>query len=99
MTRAPRLRDDQIMERIVRPAIDRILREGELDRLDLVEESRGRNFLLVRVTACGEEFELALHVPLAGDEEEIADMAERFFSELQDFVAESSFAWGELRGE
>ncbi|GAA3837723.1 hypothetical protein KACC15558_19810 [Brevibacterium ammoniilyticum] len=87
------------MERIVQPAIDRILREGELDRLDLVEEPRGRNFLLVRVTACGEEFELALHVPLAGAEEEIADMAERFFSDLQDFVAESSFAWGELRGE
>ncbi len=99
MTRAPRLRDDQIMERIVRPAIDRILREGELDRLDLVEESRGRNFLLARVTACGEQFEIRIHAPLADDEEEIADMAERFFSDLQDYVAESSFAWGELRGE
>lgn len=29
----------------------------------------------------------------------VEDLAERVFSDLQDFVAESSFGWGELRGE
>ncbi|MBE4694340.1 hypothetical protein [Brevibacterium casei] len=98
MTRSPRLRDDQVMERIVRPAVDRILRDGELDRLDIIE-GRSRNLIDVRITVGDEVFILPVTVPRADDDEEIADMAQHFFDMLQDFVAESSFGWGELRGE
>lgn len=98
MTRTPRLRDDQIMERIVRPAVDRILREGELDGLDIIER-RSRNFIDVRITVGDEVFTLPVTVPGADDDEEIAEMAQEFFNMLQAEVAESSFAWGELRGE
>ena len=98
MTRTPRLRDDQVMERIVRPAVDRILRDGELDRLDIIE-GRSRNLIDVRITVGDEVFILPVTVPRADDDEEIAEMAQHFFDMLQDFVAESSFAWGELRGE
>ena len=98
MTRSPRLRDDQLMERIVRPAVDRILRDGELDRLEIIE-GRSRNLIDVRITVGDEVFILPVTVPRADDDEEIADMAQHFFDMLQDFVAESSFGWGELRGE
>lgn len=86
------------MERIVRPAVDRILRDGELDRLDIIE-GRSRNLIDVRITVGDEVFILPVTVPRADDDEEIAEMAQHFFDMLQDFVAESSFAWGELRGE
>ncbi|PAK97249.1 hypothetical protein B8X04_01320 [Brevibacterium casei] len=86
------------MERIVRPAVDRILRDGELDRLDIIE-GRSRNLIDVRITVGDEVFILPVTVPRADDDEEIADMAQHFFDMLQDFVAESSFGWGELRGE
>ncbi|MGN6035769.1 hypothetical protein ACP6NG_10335 [Brevibacterium casei] len=98
MARSPRLRDDQVMERIVRPAVDRILRDGELDRLDIIEGC-SRNLIDVRITVGDEVFILPVTVPRADDDEEIADMAQHFFDMLQDFVAESSFGWGELRGE
>ncbi|RAA70255.1 hypothetical protein DN468_31405 [Burkholderia multivorans] len=97
MTRTPRLRDDQVMERIVRPAVDRILRDGELDGLDIIE-GRSRNLIDVRITVGDEVFTLPLTVPGADDDEEIAEVAQHFFDMLQDEVAESSFAWGELRG-
>ncbi len=86
------------MERIVRPAVDRILREGELDGLDIIER-RSRNFIDVRITVGDEVFTLPVTVPGADDDEEIAEMAQEFFNMLQAEVAESSFAWGELRGE
>mgnify|MGYP007121580531 CR=1 FL=1 len=54
MTQSPRLRDDQVMERIVRPAVDRILRDGELDRPDIIE-GRSRNLIDVRITVGDEE--------------------------------------------
>ncbi|RAE90624.1 hypothetical protein DN545_40070 [Burkholderia multivorans] len=97
MTRTPRLRDDQVMERIVRPAVDRILRDGALDGLDIIE-GRSRNLIDVRITVGDEVFTLPLTVPDADDDEEIAEVAQHFFDMLQDEVAESSFAWGELRG-
>ncbi|MBE8147222.1 hypothetical protein IOD13_18225 [Brevibacterium casei] len=53
----------------------------------------------MRITVGDEVLTLPVTVPRADDDEAITEMAEHFFDMLQDFVAESSFAWGELRGQ
>ncbi|MBE4694338.1 hypothetical protein M3G00_03695 [Brevibacterium casei] len=95
MRMAHELTDAELMELVVQPAIDRIFHEGELDSVELFREDDGS--LLAEFIAGDEQAGSWLHTP--GVEISVEDLAERVVSDLQDFVAESSFGWGELRGE
>lgn len=95
MRMAHELTDAELMELVVQPAVDRIFHEGELDNVELISEDDGS--LLAEFTAGDEQAGSWLRTP--GVEITVEDLAEQVFSDLQDFVAESSFGWGELRGE
>lgn len=89
--------------RAARPALEEILTSDELERtlLDVVTTKDEpvmplaivKEDLLLRVILDDEE----MRVWLQSTEEEI-DFAARLRSDLQDFIAESEFGWGELRG-
>ena len=86
-----------------RPALEAILTPDELEHthIDVVTE-RGEPVtsstiasadLLLRVFVFDEEIGFWLYPPEGAD-----GFTARLRSELQDFVAESGFGWGELRG-
>lgn len=98
--------DMMIVEEILlaaRPALEAILTSNELERthLDVVTTKREpvtastiiSADLLLRVFVYDEEMGFWLYPP-----EGINGFAARLRSELQDFVAESGFGWGQLRG-
>ena len=95
MRMARELTDDELMNLVVDPAVERIFRDGELDSVRMIREDDGS--LLVEFTAGDEQVGSWLHVPDV--EISVEELTERVVSDLQDFVAQSSFAWGELRGE
>lgn len=86
------------------PALEAILTREELERTHLeVVTTEGEPVtpsstisedLLLRVVVCGEEMGFWLDPP-----EDVDGFTNRLRSELQDFVAESGFGWGELRGQ
>ena len=86
-----------------RPALEAILTPNELERthLDVVttrdepvkSSTSISEDLLLRVIVCDEEMRFWLYPP-----EGAYGFTARLRSELQDFVAESGFGWGELRG-
>ncbi|MCU4297618.1 hypothetical protein D3I60_11090 [Brevibacterium permense] len=89
--------DEKLMESVVRPAVERIFKPGEIDDARLVPDSIEPRNLVYRITVGDEEFE-----PRVREHEfdhTVEFVAQQFFDDLQDYVAESSFAWGELRGE
>ncbi|ALE04644.1 hypothetical protein AL755_03215 (plasmid) [Arthrobacter sp. ERGS1:01] len=86
-----------------RPALEAILTPNELEhtRMDVVT-AKGEPVtsstiisadLLLRVFVYDEQMGFWLYPPEGAD-----GFTARLRSELQDFVAESSFGWGELRG-
>lgn len=86
-----------------RPALEVILTPDELECTHLdVLTAQGEPVtsstivsedLLLRVVVFGEEMGFWLYPPEGSD-----GFTARLRSELQDFVAESGFGWGELRG-
>ena len=86
-----------------RPALETILTPNELERTQLdVVTTRDEPVtsstiisedLLLRVVVYGEEMRFWLYPPEGAN-----GFTARLRSELQDFVAESGFGWGELRG-
>lgn len=53
----------------------------------------GENDLILEITVLGEEFRMHLFEP------EFARTWERqFYNDFQDFISESAFGWGQLRG-
>lgn len=89
--------DEELMELVVRPAVDRIFQPGEINDARLAPGSVEPRDLVYRITVGDEEFEP--RVRLHGFSLTVEFVAQQFFDDLQDAVAESSFAWGELRGE
>lgn len=86
--------DEELMEAFVRPTIERIFQPGEIDDAQLVHVDRD---LVYRITVGNDVF-----YPLVRPQGEgftVESVGQQFFDDVQDDVAESSFAWGELRGE
>lgn len=88
----------ELRRRVVDPVVASVLTADELESLVVFEE---RDYHEVRATvvARGEPSYHYLHMrrslPAAG--EELGGRAAQFASELEDFIVESSFAWGEQR--
>lgn len=86
-----------------RPALEAILTPNELERTHMdVVTTKGEPVgsstivsedLLLRVVVYDEEMWFGLYPPEGAN-----GFTARLRSELQDFVAESGFGWGELRG-
>lgn len=82
-----------LLDEVVNPVLNKLLKEGELQGVH-IRRAKGGDILAV-VSAGGETFELLLWY--AGCEDTVEETRAGFYSELQDALAESSFAWGELR--
>ena len=88
----------ELRRRVVDPVLASVLPADELESVVVFEE---RTYHEVRATAVarGEAsyHYLQMQRSLPAAEEELADQAAQFASELEDSVAESGFAWGEQR--
>jgi hypothetical protein len=67
-----------------------VARDG---RVPADDEDVGQNDFLYRLTVLGESLSMWLFEPRSEREVEW-----RFYNDLQDFITESSFGWGQLRG-
>ncbi|MCF2571609.1 hypothetical protein [Brevibacterium sp. UCMA 11754] len=86
--------DKELLETFVKPTIERIFKPGEIDDARLVRSDRD---LIYRITVGGDVF-----YPIVrphGNGFSVESVGQQFFDDVQDDVAESYFAWGELRGE
>jgi hypothetical protein len=91
---------DEVMRRVVDPVLSALLREDEIDSVEVRAEPGGRwreEGTWVSMTLRGEFFEIWLCSP--GPRPESAELAAlHLYDVLQDEIAESRFGWGELRG-
>jgi hypothetical protein len=83
---------------MVDPVVASLLTADELESVVVFEERTGHE-VRATVVARGETSNhyLQRQRSLPAFEEELAGGAAQFASELEDFVAESSFGWGEQR--
>jgi len=88
----------EFRRRVVDPVVVSVLSNEELESVVVFEESSSHE-VRATVVARGETsyhyLQMERSLPVA--DEELVSRAAQFASELEDFVAESSFAWGELR--
>lgn len=82
---------DQVLADIVAPALEVLTRPGEVRSVRAWDE---REFVMVEVRFGEERFRS--HAWQAGVSPHVTWLG-KFASDFQDFVAESSLAWGELR--
>lgn len=88
----------ELRRRIVDPVVASVLTADELESVVLFEEPiyhEVRATVVARGEASHHYLQLQRSLPAA--EEELSRRAAQFASELEDFVAESGFAWGEQR--
>jgi tartrate dehydratase alpha subunit/fumarate hydratase class I-like protein len=83
----------ELRRRIVDPVVEAVLTADELESVVVFEERTGHE-VRATVVARGEPsyHYLQMQRSLPAADEELAGMAARFASELEDFVAESGFA-------
>ena len=81
-----------LLDDVVSPVLRALLRDGELEALS-VEHTGGE--VQLELTLRGEIFRTTLWS--ASIDEPPADTRDRLASDLQDFIAESRFAWGDQR--
>lgn len=83
-----------LLEKLVTPAVQELMRVDEVRGVS-VRRRRGGDIVTV-IDTVAEPLELLLWYE--GSDETLDETAARVRSDLQDSLAESSFAWGELRG-
>ncbi|MEJ7648815.1 MAG: hypothetical protein WKF57_07260 [Nakamurella sp.] len=83
---------------MVDPVVESVLTVDELESVVVFEERIGHE-VRATVVARGETsyHYLQTRRSLPAADEELARIAAQFASELEDFVSESGFAWGEQR--
>jgi hypothetical protein len=88
----------ELRRRVVDPVVASVLTADELESVVVFEE-RMYHEVRATVVARGEASHhyLQMRRSLPAAEEELSRRAAQFASELEDFVAESGFAWGEQR--
>ncbi len=94
----------QALSEIVVPAIARVLQDGELDSLQLgwgditvAPADSPIRCLVLRLEVVGEVFNDVIYDIRSADTQTLDGLRERLDSNLVDFVAESSFGWGQNR--
>lgn len=85
--------DDELLDEIVEPAVKALTHDGEIKNINISRPPNGD--IIARLTTVAEP--LSLLVWYRGSEETVVETRERVYSDLQDALAESSFAWGQLR--
>lgn len=80
---------------IVIPAIKQLLSDNEFEHLSIETDGNNLNLFLAKIRACGETFSVVMDD--SESEEDLTEAKERFFDQLQSEIAESRFAWGQLR--
>ena len=93
---------DRVRVELVDPVLDALLLDGELDavRLEWASDpfaTASGELLTIRVRARGEELQSYLWSPDWGVDETKKRIRRRLAGEVEDFVAESRFAWGQQR--
>jgi len=88
----------ELRRRVVDPVVASVLTADELESVVVFEERTGHE-VRATVVARGETSHhyLQMERSLPAADEELAGRAAQFASELEDSVAESGLAWGELR--
>jgi hypothetical protein len=88
----------QLRRRVVDPVVASVLTADELESVVVFEECTGHQ-VRATVVARGEASYHYLQTPrsLPAGDEELTGRAAQFASELEDFIAQSGFAWGEQR--
>jgi hypothetical protein len=87
------LRDD-----IANPVVSSLLRDEELEQLLLAWGKAPREQdVWLGLVACGEEFRCLLRSTFLEQTLDAAPIMTRLADELQDWICQSSFGWGQLR--
>ncbi len=91
-----------VLSEIVAPAVQRVLPEDPIARLQLThcpssyaDRDATPDAVQVEIEVAGEGFVYIAYDPVTFSTAE--DARERLVSEMADFVAESKFGWGQLR--
>lgn len=82
------------IQEILAPVLGALLSHDEVDSIHITRSDSGQ--LTLHLSACGEPSSFYLWAPDWSRESD-AEVRRRLASELQDFIAESTFAWGERR--
>ena len=93
---------DRARVELVDPVLDALLQDGELDSVLLEWASdpfatASGELLTIRIRARGEELQSYLWSPDWGVDETKKRIRRRLAGDVEDFVAESRFAWGQQR--
>lgn len=90
------MRLDELLGAVVAPVVAALLPDDDVEELSLYREVDDGPHVVLRVVAAGETFRFFVRAP--GQAPESADdLRHRLAEDLQDFVAESSFGWGQQR--
>ncbi|WP_309132294.1 hypothetical protein [Brevibacterium sp.] len=81
------------IDEIALPALQRLLKPGELQSLSFEYSHKGELRAQMKI---GED-RLSIRLSDPEVEETREEAAQRFYEDLQDFLATSELAWGELR--
>jgi len=82
---------------VVIPVIAALLPEEAVQEISIYsEDASGGSEINLRIVAEGETFRFYVKVPDQAPES-AEDLRHRLAEDLQDFVSESSFGWGQLR--
>ncbi|WP_193073024.1 hypothetical protein [Brevibacterium sp. FME37] len=94
-TPAPNQWNIDRIDEIVFPALQRLLKEGELDGVSI--ESDGPNLRMLWGRFCVRGERIRVLVSDSDITESLEEAKQRFYEQLQSEIAETTFAWGELR--
>lgn len=90
--------NDKLMELVILPVTNRLLREGEPASLKIERTPPPKEEVVLCMTDDTDGSSTGHYLWQPGiPPETIEEARERFYSDLQDFISESSFGWGELR--
>lgn len=94
LTRSLIRSNDQIIDEIVSPVTNRLMKKSEIKNVSINRSGNGDVLAIIETLA----EPLYLLIWYRGNEETVEETLFRVHSDLQDDLAESSFAWGEKRG-
>lgn len=90
------MRLDEILGSVVIPVVAVLLPEEKIQQISIFNEDENGHETQLRIIAEGETFRF--HVRTPGQAHEPAeDMRHLLAEDLQDFIAESAFGWGQCR--
>ena len=86
----------KVLSDVVVPVVTALLHEENVQEICIYSEPASASQIGLRIVAEGETFRFYVRTPGQAPES-TEDLRHRLAEDLQDFISESSFGWGQLR--